>query len=140
MRIGELARKAQVNLQSIRFYERQKLLRVPARTTGGYRVYEQRDLEHLLFIKWCQRLGFSLREVRELLPLHACLMGKPAKRGQWELRAIVGMIEQKLANLDSQIAALQAMSQQVNAALKQLKQSAAVCPAAKSKVPAAGPG
>jgi len=58
MRIGELARRARVNLQTVRFYERRGLLRKPARTRAGYRIYEDADLESLVFIKWCQRLGF----------------------------------------------------------------------------------
>ena len=76
MQICELAKRAQVNLQSIRFYERKGLLRLPPRSAAGYRIYEQRDLEHVLFINWCQRLGFGLREVGELLPLRDCLMSK----------------------------------------------------------------
>lgn len=70
MRIGELSAKAGVNIQTIRFYERQKLLREPSRTSSGYRAYAEADLERVRFIKRCQRLGFTLREVRELIATH----------------------------------------------------------------------
>lgn len=70
MRIGELSAKAGVNIQTIRFYERQKLLHEPARTPAGYRAYADTDLERVRFIKRCQRLGFTLKEVKELIATH----------------------------------------------------------------------
>lgn len=70
MRIGELSAKAGVNIQTIRFYERQKLLHEPARTPAGYRAYAEADLERVRFIKRCQRLGFTLKEVKELIATH----------------------------------------------------------------------
>jgi DNA-binding transcriptional MerR regulator len=73
MRIRELAIKAGINIQSIRFYERQGLLREPPRTSSGYRNYSQSDIERIAFIKWCQPLGFTLKEVGELIELHAAL-------------------------------------------------------------------
>jgi len=70
MRIGELEDRVSVNVQTIRFYEREGLLRKPARTLGGYRSYEQQDLDRVTFIRVCQGLGFSLREVSQLIRLH----------------------------------------------------------------------
>jgi len=138
MRIGELANKAEVNIQTIRFYERRHILRLPARTPGGYRSYETRDLEHLLFIKWCQRLGFTLKEVKELLPLHSALTGRSVSRSQRELQGIVKMAEGKLEDIDEKIAALRQMSRQVTSALRELKRSPApLCPAAKPQSPSA---
>ena len=134
MRIGELARQAEVNIQTIRFYERRRILRAPSRTTGGYRSYEKQDLEHLLFIKWCQRLGFTLQEVRELLPLHAALSGKTLSRNHSKLQRIVRMAEGKLKNIQSKIASLQQMSKQVKRALRELQRTPGpVCPASRSK-------
>ena len=57
-------------MQTIRFYEREGLLRKPTRTPGGYRAYEQQDLDRVQFIRVCQGLGFTLREVRQLIRLH----------------------------------------------------------------------
>ncbi len=70
MRLGELALRAGVNLQTIRFYERRNILREPARTASGYRVYIKSDLEDVCFIKQCQALGFTLKEIQPLLQLH----------------------------------------------------------------------
>lgn len=134
MRIGELALRAEVNVQTIRFYERRKLLRAPPRTAGGYRSYEKKDLEHLLFIKWCQRLGFTLQEVRELLPLHSALSGKPVSRNQRELQGILRLAEAKLKNIESKIVSLRQMAGQVKKALHELRKAPVpLCPASRRK-------
>lgn len=66
---GELARQGGVNLESIRFYEREGLLPKPPRTAAGYRLFAEDDVRRVQFIKRAQELGFSLREVKELLAL-----------------------------------------------------------------------
>ena len=73
MRTGELARNAGVNLQTIRFYEREGLLPKPARTVSGYRSYQQSDLERVIFIRKNQQLGFTLAEIKQLMQLHGVL-------------------------------------------------------------------
>src|SRR5215469_612783 len=65
MRTGELARKAGVNLQTIRFYEREGLLPEPARNVSGYRSYQTSDLDRVIFIRRNQELGFTLAENEE---------------------------------------------------------------------------
>lgn len=67
--VGELARRAGVNVETIRFYQRRRLLTTPPRPLGGIRRYGAGDLARLAFIKRAQRLGFSLGEVHELLRL-----------------------------------------------------------------------
>ena len=66
---GELAKKAEVNRETIRFYEKKGLLSEPVRTDGGYRQYSQEDLERLIFIKNAKELGFALSEIKELLAI-----------------------------------------------------------------------
>ncbi len=66
---GELARQGGVNLESIRFYEREGLLAKPPRTAAGYRMFNADDARRVRFIKRAQELGFSLREIKELLAL-----------------------------------------------------------------------
>ena len=66
---SELAKRSQVNVESIRFYERQGLLPAPARTPGGYRMFTDDHVRRVRFIKRAQELGFSLREIRDLLAL-----------------------------------------------------------------------
>lgn len=70
-RIGtsELAKQGGINVESIRFYEKEGLLRKPPRTAGGYRVFSSDDVRRVRFIKRAQELGFSLREIKELLAL-----------------------------------------------------------------------
>lgn len=67
--IGRLARAAGVNVETIRYYQRRGLLAEPTRPHGGIRRYGQADLERLIFVKSAQRLGFSLKEIAELLRL-----------------------------------------------------------------------
>jgi DNA-binding transcriptional MerR regulator len=100
MRIGELASRAGVNIQTIRFYERRRLLGQPPRTPSGYRSYSQTDFEALQFIRWAQQLGFTLKEVKQLLQLHTAVANLPSahtRRDPVELDSIIKMAEEKLA-------------------------------------------
>jgi len=69
LKIGKLAKATQVNVQTVRFYERENLLPIPKRSPGGYRLYELTDVDRIRFIKQAQNLGFSLDEIRDLLSL-----------------------------------------------------------------------
>lgn len=71
MRSSELAQRASVNTETLRYYERRGLLQPPPRTPGGYRDYPPAAVELLRFIKRAQELGFTLDEVEELLHLNA---------------------------------------------------------------------
>jgi len=65
--IGQVAHKAGVGVETIRFYEREGLLEEPARGVSGYRQYPEQVVKRIRFIKRAQRLGFSLKEITELL-------------------------------------------------------------------------
>lgn len=67
--IGAFADAADVNVETIRFYQRKGLLRVPAKPPGGIRRYGEPDVTRLRFVKSAQRLGFTLDEIGELLEL-----------------------------------------------------------------------
>lgn len=67
LRTGEVARRAGVNVQTLRYYERRGLIAEPARSPGGHRTYPADTVSLLAVIKAAQRLGFSLDEVAELL-------------------------------------------------------------------------
>ena len=69
--IGQLARAAGVPVSTVRFYEREGLLKPDARTGGNYRAYSEASLARLRFIRSAQATGFSLDDVRELLLLTA---------------------------------------------------------------------
>jgi MerR family transcriptional regulator, copper efflux regulator len=66
---GQLAEQAGVNLETLRYYEREGLLPAPTRDTNGYRQYTAEDVHRVRFIKKTQHLGFTLKEIRELLAL-----------------------------------------------------------------------
>jgi MerR family copper efflux transcriptional regulator len=71
MTIGRLAKQAGVNIDTIRYYERNGLIPEPVRRESGYREYEGADLRRLRFILRAKDLGFTLAEIRELLTLSA---------------------------------------------------------------------
>ena len=67
--IGRIARLAEVGVETIRFYEREGLIDKPPRSAAGYRQYPEDTVARLQFIKRAKSLGFSLREIKELLAL-----------------------------------------------------------------------
>lgn len=67
--IGSLARQAGIGVQTIRFYEREGLIEAAPRASSGYRTYDEQALNRLNFIRRAQALGFTLREIRELIAL-----------------------------------------------------------------------
>ena len=68
--IGALAKRAGVNVETIRYYQRIGLLREPPKPAQGYRRYPQQAVARIHFIKRAQELGFSLKEIAELLQLN----------------------------------------------------------------------
>ena len=67
--IGQLARQAHVNRETVRYYERRRLLLRPPRSISGYRVFSDDAVRRLRFIRHAKMLGFSLKEIRALLAL-----------------------------------------------------------------------
>ena len=74
--IGELSKRSGVNIETIRYYERIKMLPAPPRTASGRRVYGPHEARILAFIRRSRELGFSLDEIRALLRLGACLSNR----------------------------------------------------------------
>jgi MerR family copper efflux transcriptional regulator len=81
MTIGELAAAARVNVETIRYYEREGILPEPPRTASGYRQYDETDQWRLAFIRRGKELGFTLKEIAELL-------GAGADRSVEEVRSV----------------------------------------------------
>lgn len=99
--IGKVARNAGIGVETVRFYEREGLLSQPSRLGSGYRVYEPEAVNRLRFIKQAQRLGFTLREIKELFALK---LDPAATRSQVRERA-----EAKIADIDQRISELKRM-------------------------------
>ncbi len=111
MTIGELARRAGVHLETIRYYERLGVMPPPRRTATGYRVYDELALRRLRFIKRAKQLGFTLKEIRELLELR---MDPDTTCEDVRQRAL-----QKIMTIEHKIQELR----QMHRALKQLEAS-----------------
>jgi MerR family mercuric resistance operon transcriptional regulator len=96
--IGELSKRSGVNIETIRYYERIKMLPAPPRTASGRRIYGETDLRTLAFIRRARELWFSLHEVRVLLRL-----GAPTNATCAEVKEIAGQhlegIRSKMADL-----------------------------------------
>ena len=101
--IGVLAKSAGVNIETIRYYQRIKLIQEPCKPNQGYRVYPLDTLTRINFIKRAQQLGFSLHEISELLELGN------AKCDDIRLRA-----EQKRNQIDKQIKDLRKLRSTLN--------------------------
>ena len=94
--IGALAREAGVAIDTVRYYERAGLLAPSRRLASGYRRYGTLELSRLRFIRRAQALGFSLKEIRELLALSA---GKDVGRIRRTAEARLEDVEQRIAQL-----------------------------------------
>src|SRR5262245_29305643 len=93
--IGKLAFKAGVNVETIRYYQRRRLIVRPARPASGFRNYSAEDLQRIRFIKRAQELGFSLKEIQELLSLQA--------DSHFACRQVESKTENKIQDVDRKI-------------------------------------
>ena len=109
MRIGELAAKAGVNIQTIRFYERRGLLRQPRRLPSGYRDYPAGAVKIIKFIKRNQKVGFSLKEIGQTLK--AMSAGSP---GALNRRSA---LQERINAIDEQIQSLRTTRNELAACL-----------------------
>jgi DNA-binding transcriptional MerR regulator len=101
MRSSEVASRAGVNVETLRYYERRGILREPRRSASGYRSYDADAVRTVRFVKCAQELGFSLREVDSLLEL--------AAGGPRNCDAARGLAAAKVADLEVRISRLTTM-------------------------------
>jgi DNA-binding transcriptional MerR regulator len=95
MKIGELAHRAKVGIDTVRYYERQGLLPAPLRQASGYRCYEPGDVGRLRFVRRAKALGFTLAEIRELLALSG--------RRDDDMGALRAAAAEKLADVEARL-------------------------------------
>lgn len=98
MKIGEVARRVGIPIDTVRYYERNGLLPPPARRASGYRDYHDSDIARLNFVLRAKALGFTLVEIRELLQLSDAAEGDMAN--------IRGLAASKLQDIEQRIAQL----------------------------------
>jgi DNA-binding transcriptional MerR regulator len=112
-KIGQVANETGLSIDTIRFYEKQGLLKRSPRTEGGFRLFDAGDIETLKFVRKAQELGFSLNQIRELLILRADHM--PACSHVKEL------LSQKLTAVQQKIAELRRLEMGLKRALRRCK-------------------
>ncbi|MDQ7784764.1 MAG: heavy metal-responsive transcriptional regulator [Desulfomonilaceae bacterium] len=105
MTIGKVARRSGVGVETVRFYERNGLIPEPMRTDSGYRQYPEGIVSRILFIRRAKDLGFTLKEIKELLSLRFQPGARCADvRAQAEAK--IAEMEEKIRTLESMKAAL----------------------------------
>jgi DNA-binding transcriptional MerR regulator len=129
MQIGTVAKKIGLSVDAIRFYERNALLPRAARTQGGFRLYGERDVETLAFIRRVQGLGFKLSEIRGLLNVRGSRLQPcaPVRR----------RLQEKLVDVHRKLADLHKLEHELCLALrscnKELRKRPAHCPILREK-------
>jgi Cd(II)/Pb(II)-responsive transcriptional regulator len=105
MKIGELAKLTDCQVETVRYYEREGLLPPPARSDGNYRVYTQAHVERLTFIRNCRSLDMTLEEIRSLLSL------RDSPQDQCE--SVNALIDEHIQHVNARVASLQALQTQL---------------------------
>ncbi len=122
LKIGEVAKRSDVGIETIRYYERQGLLSEPDRRPSGYRQYDESVVSRLQFIRRAKELGFTLSEIKELLGLWFDVNTKCVHVRQ---RA-----ERKINDIEDKIRSLQRMKRSLKKIVSQCENRDAVseCP------------
>jgi len=123
--IGQVAREAGVNVETIRYYQRRGLIQEPAKPGRGFRRYPPETVARILFIKRAQNLGFTLREIAELLSL-----------GEGRCQDVYKLAQRRYSQVERQIADLRAMKRALRQLLVACEENAADarCPIVESLV------
>jgi len=115
--IGELAKILDINVETIRFYQRKGLISQPEKPFAGYRKYPESTKKKILFIKYLQRLGFTLQEIQNLLNLH-----------QYDCQSMQTYILEKQVFIQQKIQQLQMLNRELEAQLQRCQTSQHQCP------------
>ncbi len=113
MNISQLAKANNVSTDTVRYYEKMGLLPQATRQDNGYRSYTPAHAETLRFVRGAQALGFSLAEIRAILPQLA--------QGRFGRTAIEQQLQAKMAQIDAHIQQLQTLKRELNATFASLR-------------------
>ncbi len=105
MTIGQVAKQTGVGIETVRFYERERMIPKPPRRSSGYRAYPLETIARVAFIRNAKELGFSLREIRELLSLHV--------DSRANCKAVKQRGEEKIEDINSKLRRLQRMKREL---------------------------
>lgn len=122
LKIGEVAKRSDVGIETIRYYERQGLLAEPDRRPSGYRQYDESVVSRLQFIRNAKDLGFTLAEIRELLGLWFDVSTRCVH--------VRERAEQKITDIEDRIRSLQKMKRSLKKIISQCetRDTVEVCP------------
>lgn len=112
MNISQLAKASHVSTDTVRYYEKQGLIDAPTRQDNGYRAYTAAHVEAMRFVRGAQSLGFSLAEIRVILPQFA--------RGQLGRADIEQQLQAKMAEIDAHIQQLKTLKKELQATFASL--------------------
>lgn len=102
IKIGDLAKRCNLTVETLRFYEKQQLLQPVSRSGSGYRQYDKADVKRLKFIQRAKQVGFTLAEIKQLLALRADKEGHSCGE-------VKDYTAQKLADVEAKIQDLKVM-------------------------------
>ena len=111
LKIGELAKLAQVSQDTLRFYEKHGLLKPHLRSDAGYRLYSEADVQRVSFILSAKRVGFTLNEIAELLALEVTKDEKSCEDVKRFVDAKVVTVEQRIRDMRRIKKSLEALSE-----------------------------
>jgi DNA-binding transcriptional MerR regulator len=109
LQIGDVAKETGLSIDTIRFYEKERLLKAATRSSGGFRLYSHADLADLTFIRNAQELGFSLNEIRELVGLKST--------NHPDCAHVERILEEKVGAVRAKITALRKLERELNQAM-----------------------
>ena len=109
IKIGQLAKQAGLSIDAIRFYERKGLLKKPARSESGFRLFSSGDVANLKFVRKAQELGFSLEEIHALIILR--------DQDTQACEHVQQRLEQKLTVIRQKIGELKTLEEELRAGL-----------------------
>ena len=105
LKIGELAKRSGATTKTVRYYELLGLLHEPERTDSGYRLYDEKDVERLIFIRKAKSLGFSLTDIKETLTLY--------DSQQAPCVHVLALLDRKIEEIDQLVGELQELQQEL---------------------------
>jgi MerR family transcriptional regulator, mercuric resistance operon regulatory protein len=120
LKIGKLAEAAEVNFETVRYYERIGLMPRPIRTKGGHRHYGYEHLRRLTFIRRARELGFHIEEIRSLLALD--------KSGNGSCADVKAIAASHLADVREKISALTKMERTLAVLIEGCTEERSLCP------------
>ena len=115
LRIGQVAKKSRVGVETVRFYESEGLIELPERSVSGYRQFSESVIKQIQFIQHAKKLGFTLKDIRELIKLKST--------GNSRCNIIKATASSKIADIQEKIDALEQMKMALQPLVAQCKSS-----------------